>query len=322
MRKLTLNDLYSRGDVHSIFSPETSFTPGAGYWGIQGIISIPDRESDYIFFVTYGSSQAEHEFDEGITTDGVLSWQSQPSKKLQDKSIQALINHNEFNDNIYLFLREKKGKKYKYLGLLKYLSHDNQREKPVYFQWQLLDWGSKKIKPFEPEKDSFENLGDLTLSDQMPVGKKRGTSEMVFKTGKFPDYAGQDKKNKELGDLGEELVLRYEKKILELANRNDLAEKVTHTSKVEGDAAGYDIKSYTAEGSIKYIEVKTTKGSINTDFFMSPREIQFSKIHKYQYYIYRVFDITQNNNGSFYIYSGDITDEYTLTPTNYKLSKK
>ena len=113
MKTLNLRDVYSRQEIHHIFSPETTFTPQAGTWGLHGIIKIPNTDSDYVFIVTYGQSQGEHDFDEGITEDGVLSWQSQPSKKLQDKSIQALINHNEFNDNIYLFLREKKGEKYK-----------------------------------------------------------------------------------------------------------------------------------------------------------------------------------------------------------------
>ncbi len=80
MNKLKLKNLYSREDVHGIFSPETTFTPQAGTWGLQGIIKIPNREDDFVFFVTYGQSQGDHEFDEGITQDGVLSWQSQPSQ--------------------------------------------------------------------------------------------------------------------------------------------------------------------------------------------------------------------------------------------------
>jgi len=29
---------------------------------------------------------------------------------------------------------------YTYLGRLKYIQHDNEVEKPVYFDWQLMDW--------------------------------------------------------------------------------------------------------------------------------------------------------------------------------------
>ena len=139
MKKLILKNNYSREDVHSIFSPDTQFTPQAGTWGLHGIIKIPSREDDFVFFVTYGQSQGDHDFDEGITEDGVLSWQSQPRQGFDNAVIQTLINHNETTNNIYLFLREEKKGDYQYLGRLKYLTHDNDREKPVYFQWQLLD---------------------------------------------------------------------------------------------------------------------------------------------------------------------------------------
>ena len=134
LKNLRLNGKYSREDIHAVFSPETKFTPSAGTWGLHGIIPIPNRENDFVFIVTYGQSVGMHTFDEGITTDGVLSWQSQPSNKLSDLRISKLINHDEINDNIYLFLREEEGLDYEYLGKLKYLSHDKEREMPVYFQ--------------------------------------------------------------------------------------------------------------------------------------------------------------------------------------------
>jgi hypothetical protein len=64
---------YTRESVHSIFSPQTVFTPQAGTWGLHGIVPIPGRPRDYVFFVTYGQTQGEHVFDEGITDDGVLT---------------------------------------------------------------------------------------------------------------------------------------------------------------------------------------------------------------------------------------------------------
>src|ERR1051325_10060346 len=67
---------YSRKDVHEIFAPETPFIPQAGTWGLQGIIPIPNRPGDFVFFVTFGQRQGDHVFDEGITHNGVLTWQS------------------------------------------------------------------------------------------------------------------------------------------------------------------------------------------------------------------------------------------------------
>ena len=52
---------YSREEVHNIFSGDSTFTPQAGTWGLQGIVSIPDRDGDYVFFVTFGQSQSGHD---------------------------------------------------------------------------------------------------------------------------------------------------------------------------------------------------------------------------------------------------------------------
>ena len=86
------------------------------------------------------------------------------------------------------------------------------------------------------------------------------------------------KKDKQLGDLGEELVLRYEKKKLIDIGKTDLANAVEHVSKTQGDGTGYDIKSFNSDGKDIYIEVKTTKLGIDTEFYMSPNEIEFSVI--------------------------------------------
>ena len=48
--------------------------------------------------------------------------------------------------------------------------------------------------------------------------------------------------------------MQREKATLRAAGRNDLAEMVTHVAKVEGDGAGYDIKSYTLNGKQTFIE--------------------------------------------------------------------
>ena len=140
MIELVLYHTYSRAQVHAIFAPDTPFTPQAGTWGLQGIIPIPQRPGDFVFFVTFGQHQGAHIFDEGITTEGVLSWQSQPKQSLRDHQIRQFICHDDLTNTIYLFLRTRKQGPYTYLGQLKYLSHDADRECPVWFQWQILDW--------------------------------------------------------------------------------------------------------------------------------------------------------------------------------------
>ena len=141
MAKLLPYNDYSRSEVHEIFAPDTDFTRQAGTWGLQGIVQIPGRDGDFVFFVTFGQRQANHIFEEGVTTEGVLTWQSQPKQRLSDRQIQQFINHNEDVNSIYLFLRTSRKKpKYTYLGKLKYLAHEKEQELPVHFQWQILDW--------------------------------------------------------------------------------------------------------------------------------------------------------------------------------------
>jgi len=72
VRPLHLFDDYSRRDVHDIFDPDSDFTPGAGSWGLAGIIE--HQPGDFVLFVTFGQEQGEHQFDESVTTDGVVTW--------------------------------------------------------------------------------------------------------------------------------------------------------------------------------------------------------------------------------------------------------
>lgn len=139
-RGLFLYDTYSRQDVHDIFSPDTRFAPSAGTWGLWGIVPIPSKPGDVVLFVTFGQQQAGHVVDEWISEDGIINWQSQPRQSLADRQIQQFIHHDPTKNDIHLFLRTKKSTPYTYFGKLAYHSHDPRHEKPVWIQWQILDW--------------------------------------------------------------------------------------------------------------------------------------------------------------------------------------
>lgn len=49
MKELIRFNKYSRKDINDIFSPDTNFTSGAGYWGISEIIKVSEMLHDYIF---------------------------------------------------------------------------------------------------------------------------------------------------------------------------------------------------------------------------------------------------------------------------------
>jgi hypothetical protein len=140
MDNLILYERYNRQEVHDYFVPSGNFTPNAGTWGLHGCVYIPNTSHDYVFFVTYGQTQGNHVFQEGIDKDGILTWQSQPRQHLNEKRVLRWISQNQYNDRIYLFVRDKKGIPYTYFGEINYLSHDNFKEYPVWFQFSLKSW--------------------------------------------------------------------------------------------------------------------------------------------------------------------------------------
>ena len=242
---------------------------------------------------------------------------------------------HEFENNIYLFLRTSSGNKYTYLGRLEYLSHDQERERPVYFQWQILDWSMPldkqiviglKLQMESMPKPETISVPRPSVSGQLlevpaptktsPVGRKTAQ----FRAKRAPDYSVQDEKDRKLGEAGEAAVLEREKKWLIMFGRPDLAEKVIHVSKTEGDGAGYDIKSFHRDGSGKYIEVKTTRGGISTPFFMSLNEMRFSEIHSSDYVLYRIFDFEiHTKTGKVFHIAGNIKDEAQFEAITFRV---
>lgn len=334
MIDLKLFDDYDRRNVHDIFEPETLFTPSAGTWGLPGIIPIKDRPGDFVLFVTFGRSQGEHEFDEGISDDGVLRWQSQPSQTLQNRQIRQLVDHDETRNQVYLFLRTSKRdalgpRPYTYLGRLKYLTHDIEREMPVHFAWQLLDWPlpqqvmnriglTLELSESGPPVSSTASAGLVQTSAPKPV-TKQGTSTREFKARFRLGSPERDRRIRDLGLLGEIAVLNYERLRLVAAGRSDLADQVRHVSLIEGDGAGYDILSFRDDGSRLYIEVKTTIGDATTDFFISPNEVAFSEAHPAEYELRRVFNFNDTSgNGSFFSIVGKLAEQVSLSPTVFR----
>lgn len=329
MLTLKLSSKYSRREVHSIFSPDTKFTAQAGSWGLHGIIPVPDRQNDFVFFVTFGKQEGEFVFDESISDDGVLTWQSQPKQKLTTPNIQNFISHDELLNNIYLFLRTGKGELYQFMGRLKYLTHDPDREQPVHFQWQLLDWESlirdKMLTVLPPvtaeaevliEKDSL-----VETPAPQPKAKTIKNRKRDFTIRVKPDYTARDASNRMLGLKGELLVLCDERSKLIRAGKPELVERVLHVSEVEGDGAGYDIRSFNLDGSVAYIEVKTTTGGIDDGFFMSANELAFAEAHPNTYKLARVFNYNSTtNSGNQYVLGGGALLECVFTPTTYRVT--
>ncbi len=93
----------------------------------------------------------------------------------------------------------------------------------------------------------------------------------------------------EIGVRGEEIVLNHERKRLRAAGRKDLAENVDWISPRQ-PFLGYDILSYEVDGTVKYIEVKSTTGA-GRRFPMSANEWNVATTKKDRYYILRVTSV-------------------------------
>ena len=85
-------------------------------------------------------------------------------------------------------------------------------------------------------------------------------------------------------------------------------------------AAGYDILSYMPSGEKKFIEVKTSTGRVEAPFYISANELEFSKQHSQNYYLYRVFGLKQKERrGKFFLFQGHVTEEFHFTQWFFKL---
>lgn len=103
------------------------------------------------------------------------------------------------------------------------------------------------------------------------------------------NYLEQEQRNSHLGALGEQLVIEYEKWRLIEAGKANLADQIEWVARDQGDGAGFDILSRNANGSDRYIEVKTTKLSKFTPVYISRNELMFSNANSTHYFLYRVF---------------------------------
>ena len=125
--------------------------------------------------------------------------------------------------------------------------------------------------------------------------------------------------NKRIGDLGELWVIAREKQKLLLINKNKLADKVSHVAKEIGDGLGYDVLSYDENGDEIYIEVKTTRGNVNTPYFLTSNELERSVVKKDKYRLYRVFDFNEiTNSAGLLIIKGNLSN-LCNTPLTYKV---
>jgi hypothetical protein len=107
------------------------------------------------------------------------------------------------------------------------------------------------------------------------------------------DVAERDARNRALGRAGEERVLAHERASLLAAGRTDLAEQIRWVSHVDGDGAGYDIRSFDMDGSDRLIEVKTTNGWERTPFHITRNELAIAKARRNDWRLVRLWNFAR-----------------------------
>lgn len=157
----------------------------------------------------------------------------------------------------------------------------------------------------EPEEKEKEDITKLQLSQNenlsQDLQEPQELNELDNMEPNEQIKAIYFRADKETGEKGEEYVFQKEKERLTMEGRVDLAEKVQNAS---SENRGYDILSYNIDGSERCIEVKSTKGDIETPFWFTRNELKCSQLNKEKYYIYRVVikktpEIVYTINGSF-----------------------
>lgn len=142
------------------------------------------------------------------------------------------------------------------------------------------------VFPFSPTVEEI----NLTIT---PIEKEEPYSEK-FKKGKL-NYERENRKSKQLGDRGEEIVKASEIDRLIEAGKTKLAKKIERVS-LKSDSYGYDILSFNEDGTERHIEVKATQSKAGiTNFFLTINELNTAKEEGETYFIYIVYEILTDN---------------------------
>ncbi len=167
---------------------------------------------------------------------------------------------------------------------------------------------------------SIENV--LTLLEKPPTLDKSSKKDIAKEPPKTysvrTNYLELEAANKSLGDAGEKFAINFERARLISLGKESLADKIEHVALTQGDGAGFDIRSYEANGSDRFIEVKTTKYGKYSPFFVSENELRFSEKHQDNYHLHRIFQFKKNPH--LFSLPGSVSENFILSPTEYRAS--
>lgn len=177
----------------------------------------------------------------------------------------------------------------------------------------LFEADSEAIPPTPAVEDVLDSL------EQPPVLEERKPSILseprpVYKSSSI-NYLEREARNKSLGDAGEQFVMSFERARLVQLGREALADRIEQVSETVGPYAGYDVRSFDADGADRFIEAKTTKYGKSTPFFVTPNELRFSREKSSRYFLYRVFKYGRAPR--LFTLHGRLEDKCILEPSVY-----
>ncbi|GAB3978278.1 hypothetical protein GCM10028806_41040 [Spirosoma terrae] len=159
--------------------------------------------------------------------------------------------------------------------------------------------------------------GGELIQEEPPKPVKAKPKHLLSTSNKAPDYDSLNRTLKAIGNAGEKLVLEFELKRLISEGREDLAKFVRQ----QPDGEGYDILSFTKDGTEKYIEVKTTvSNDKNQPFPISSREVEFVLSHQKSAFIYRLYKLSlSEKTAKFFILTGEEFSSKDLLPITFRV---
>ncbi len=160
--------------------------------------------------------------------------------------------------------------------------------------------------------------GEIEKTTKKPNAKIPGR-----KVGKPVDFEVENRKNKAIGNRGEDIVMKAEKAHLKSKGKTSLADKVKKEAGTD-DSLGYDILSFDESGDEKYIEVKSTNSpfTTNVNFHISDNQYKIAKKLDNKYYFYIVFNV-KSKSPEIWMIKNPMQYEskgLDLSPTNYRVS--
>lgn len=139
------------------------------------------------------------------------------------------------------------------------------------------------------------------------------------------DFIEKIMRQSRIGKAAEKIVYEHEVERIREIDPSHI-DKVIWVSNIDGDGAGFDIKSINIDSSgvitDKYMEVKATSCSKETPIEISRNEVGCSKHFANEYIVYRLYDFKASDKiFKYYTIIGDLTQisNATLVPTSYRL---